>query len=93
MNPEKYKRDIKILCPTCGSTDFSYEQGSDETIEQITCASCGREFTKDELLHENSENFNAHLSDIKKELKNDIAKEFHDSLKKALKGNKNFRIE
>ena len=52
MNPEKYNRSISLLCPTCSSSDFSYEDGCDETIQVITCASCGREFNKDELIQE-----------------------------------------
>ncbi len=49
MNPEKYNRSISSLCPTCGCSDFSYEEGGDETIQVMTCASCDREFNKDEL--------------------------------------------
>ncbi|WP_422615575.1 ECs_2282 family putative zinc-binding protein [Pelagibaculum spongiae] len=50
MNPEKYNRNISLLCPTCGCSDFSYEEGSDETIQIMTCASCKCEFNKDELI-------------------------------------------
>ena len=53
MNPEKYNRSISLLCPTCGCSDFSYEDGCDETIQVMTCASCDREFNKDELIQEN----------------------------------------
>ena len=93
MNPEKYNRNINLLCPTCGSSDFSYEQGADETIEVMKCASCDREFTKDELMRENSENINEHFSEIKSEASKDMAKELKDSLKKAFRGNKNIKFK
>lgn len=93
MNPEKYNRNINMLCPTCGSSDFLYEQGSDQTIELMTCALCGREFTKDELMQENSENINEHLSEIKAEVSKDLVKELQDSFKKSFRGNKNIRFK
>ena len=93
MNPEKYNRSVRLLCPTCGCSDFSYEEGADETIQIMTCASCGRELNKDELICENSENSDEHLSEMKKEITKDIADELRKSLKKAFSGSKNFRIK
>lgn len=93
MNAEKYNRNVKLLCPTCGCSDFSYDEGVDETIQIMTCASCEREFNKDELIHENSENIDEHLSEIKEEFTKDIADELRKSLKKAFSGSKSFRIK
>jgi len=93
MNPEKYNRSIKLLCPTCGCSDFSYEEGSDETIQVMTCASCGREFDKDELIRENSENIDENLSEIKEEVVKDAAEELRKYLRKAFFGNKNIRLK
>jgi uncharacterized Zn finger protein len=93
MKYEKYQRSIGLQCPTCGCTDYEYEQGVDETIELAKCASCGREFTKDELIHENSENIHEHFSEIGKKVTEDLAKELKESLKKAFRGNKNIRIK
>jgi len=93
MNSEKYNRSIRLLCPTCGCSDFSYDEGADETLQIMTCASCGREFNKDELIQENSENIDEHLSEIKKEVAKDIADELCKSLKKAFSGSKNIRIK
>lgn len=93
MNPDNYQRNVRLLCPTCGCSDYEYEQGVDETIEVMKCASCGREITKDELIKENSENINEHMSEIKEQITKDIAKEFKDTLKKAFRGSKNIRIE
>lgn len=93
MKDEKYQRSIGLQCPTCGCTDYEYEQGSDETIELAKCASCGRELTKDELIRENSENINEHSAEISKQITEDFAKELKGSLKKAFKGSKNIRIK
>ncbi|MGP5505734.1 ECs_2282 family putative zinc-binding protein [Psychrobacter celer] len=93
MNNEKYDRNISSQCPTCGCTSFSHDEGVDETIQIVTCASCEREFNKDELMLENSENIDEHLSEIKSEMINDVANEIHQSLKKAFSGNKNIRFK
>ena len=93
MNPEKYNRNVSLLCPTCGSSDISYEEGVDETIQMMTCASCEREFNKDELIRENSENIAEHLSEMKEEVVKDVADELHKSLKKAFSSSKNIRFK
>lgn len=93
MNPEKYNRNISLLCPTCGCSDFSYDEGSDETMQVMTCASCEREFNKDELIQENSENIDEYLSEMKDEVVKDVADELRKSLKKAFSGSKNIRFK
>lgn len=93
MNPEIYNRRISLLCPTCGCSDFSYEEGSDETVQIMTCASCEREFNKEELIQENSENIDENLSEIKGEVVKKVADELRKSLKKAFSGNKNIRFK
>ncbi|ESK54713.1 ECs_2282 family putative zinc-binding protein [Acinetobacter tjernbergiae] len=93
MKNKNYNRNINLLCPTCGCSQFSFENGVDETIEIAKCASCGREVTKDELIHENSENISEHVKEIGKNVTDDIAKHLRESLKKAFKGSKNIRIK
>lgn len=93
MNPEKYNRSIKLLCPTCGCADFSYDEGLDEAVQVMTCVSCGRELNRDELIQENSENIGEHLSEIKDAILKDAAEELRESLKKAFSGNKNIRLK
>lgn len=93
MNPDKYTRQVSLACPTCGSSHFSYEQGVDEAIEMMKCASCERQFTKDELLRENGENIDEHLHEIAKEATEDLAKEFRDMLKKSFGNSKYIKIK
>ena len=59
----------------------------------MTCASCEREFNKDELIQENSENIEEHLSEMKEDVVKDVADELRKSLKKAFSGSKNIRFK
>ena len=93
MRNKEYQRNVSVLCPTCGCSVYEYEQAVDETIEIVKCASCGGELTKDELISENGENINEHVSEMAKEIKADISKELKASLKKAFRGSKNIRIK
>ena len=93
MDAEKYNREIKLLCPTCGCDQFEFNKSVDETIELSKCMSCGRQLTKDELIRENNENISEHLKEIGNQFINDAEKELKDHLKKAFKGNKNIRIQ
>jgi uncharacterized Zn finger protein (UPF0148 family) len=93
MNPDKYNRSISLLCPTCGCSDFKYGDGVGETIQVMTCASCKREFNKDDLIKENSENIDENLSEIKEEATKDAVNELRKSLKKSFSGSKNIRFK
>ena len=59
----------------------------------VKCISCEREFTKDELIRENSENIDEHISEIGRQTTKDAAEELRKSLKKAFQGNKNITIK
>lgn len=89
LNPEKYNRNIILLCPVCGNTEMEH---SDES-ETVKCIGCGKELTKDELAQENGAAIESHMDEIKNELKKDIQKQFNDMIKHAFKGNKNIRIK
>ena len=91
MDAEKYNRAIEMHCPTCGSTQFGGAE--DESSELVTCASCGRTLTHDELLRENSENIAENVEEVKAQVEKGITKQLQDSLKKAFKGSKNIRIK
>ncbi|MEK9496001.1 hypothetical protein V2H77_05970 [Photorhabdus sp. P32] len=89
LNPEKYNRNITLLCPVCGNTEMEHS----EEFEIVKCVGCGKELTKDELIQENGLSIDDHVDEIKKELTKDIQKQFNNMLKQAFKGNKNIRIK
>jgi uncharacterized Zn finger protein (UPF0148 family) len=91
MDTNRYTRTISLNCPTCNCTQFSSSE--DGTSEVITCSSCGRVLTRDELLRENSENISAHTDEVKSQVIKDVSKQLHDVLRDAFKGNKNIRIK
>jgi Zn ribbon nucleic-acid-binding protein len=93
MESQKYERNISLLCPTCGNTQFKIEKGVDETIEIVKCASCGREITKDELIQANSENVFEHKQEMGSQVIEDAAKDMKESLKRIFRGNKNIEIK
>ena len=81
MDDAKYNRSVTLLCPTCGSDQFSKVGGVDGTIELTKCASCGREMTKDDLISENSENISGQMDEMKKEVVDDIRAQFKNIFK------------
>ncbi|EKN3890202.1 TPA: hypothetical protein ACPY8E_003983 [Yersinia enterocolitica] len=89
MNPEKYDREIILLCPTCGNSEMKH---SDES-SIVKCTNCNREMTKDELIEENGQSIDDHVSEVKKEIINDFEKEVSKIFKNAFKGSKNIRIK
>ena len=74
MDLEKHNRSINLLCPTCGGSEFSYDDNPEEG--QLTCVSCKREIYREELIRENSENINEHITEVKNGIKKEIADEF-----------------
>lgn len=93
MDTEKYNRSVTLLCPTCGGTQFSPVSPDDIESEIQKCAVCGREIARDELIRENSENIDEHLSEIKKEITKDVASELRKQLASAFKDSKFIKIK
>ncbi len=93
MDAEKYNRSVTLLCPTCGCTQFRSSEPINSENELLTCASCGRELTRDELIRENSENINEHVKEIGKEVTEDLGRELKKQLAAAFKGNKFIKVK
>lgn len=93
MNSEKYNRSVALLCPTCGSSQFSSSKPDDVESELLTCASCSREITRDDLIRENSENVDEHIKEIGREVTKDLALELKNILASAFKGNQFIKIK
>ena len=80
-----HSRSVTMHCPTCGGTQLEY----DNEIESgpVECKGCCRVFTREELIRENGEHIEANLAEVKREIVSDL----RDELRKAFRGNKNFR--
>lgn len=93
MNDDKLSRQVGLRCPTCGSDQFSYSEEEDDGGSTVTCAECGRQLTRDELIHENSENLEAHAVEIANEAVSESVKQLSKSLRDAFRGNKNIEFK
>jgi len=82
MDVDQYNRTITLLCPTCGSDQFSKQEAAEGAVQLITCAQCGREMTNDDLIQENNESITAHVEEVKAEIVDDIRKQFARMFKK-----------
>ena len=93
MVTKKYDRNISLQCPTCGCTEFEFEESVETDTNPVKCARCGRELKKDELIRENSENISEHVKEIGDEVVKDFGKKLKENLRKAFRGNKNVRFK
>lgn len=89
INPEKYERNITLLCPVCGNLEFEHSEG----IDMVKCIGCGRVTDKDELIQENGVAIESQLDEIKNEINKDLHKELNKMLKDAFNGSKNIRLK
>lgn len=83
---DDYHKYIALRCATCGScSDFEFND--DKTY--IKCTKCNREYHGgyDELVELNKAHIQEEMEELKDEVKQDVEKYLHDSLKKAFKGN------
>ncbi|MBO6766242.1 hypothetical protein [Maricaulis sp.] len=78
---DNYNRSITLHCETCGGTDFRHDDEDDSS--PVTCAGCDREYLRSELIELNYEHIEAEkqemLSEIQKDVKDDIKKMFKRS--------------
>lgn len=88
LDAEKYNRQITLLCPTCGGTQFEHDDENTDDDKIFKCASCQREITKSDLLREKEENISTHVDEVKKEIIGDVERE----IQRELSGLKNLKI-
>lgn len=84
---ESYDRSVELICPVCGGKTFSFDNEIDDG--DVTCVQCKRVFSRDELNDANQENISVNLEEVKKEVVDDIKKDFQ----KMFINNKHFRIK
>lgn len=85
---QRYDRSIKLHCSTCGGTDFRHDDEG-----PIRCATCEREFTRDELIHENSATIQAEVDEVHQEIVDDLRKDLKASLRKSFAASKYIKIK
>jgi hypothetical protein len=81
MDVDKYSHSVSLACPTCGCTEFEYDDGA--ANEMCKCIGCRRTISKQDLIDGNSENIEAHVDEIGKKAVDDIAKDFAKSLSRS----------
>ncbi len=91
MKLDKLDREVRMYCPTCGGTDFSFVENDDE--ELVSCAQCERQIARSDLLEENSELLAETQNEIAKEAQKQIEAEMKKMLRNAFKGNKNIKFK
>ncbi len=89
MNSKHYDRSVSLLCSTCGNAEFKHDgdQGP------VTCGSCGRVFTREELIQENGAIIEGEIDQMKAEIIKDAKREFREAMKNAFKGSKNIQFK
>lgn len=73
-----YSQSVSMICPTCGGTDFSFEQDD----SPVRCIGCDRVLTRDELIRENGFQIDYAVDDMKKEIMTDVTRDLHEIFKK-----------
>ena len=81
MDSEKYKRKVTLVCPTCGNTQFEYEDDLGSSNQLIRCPSCNSEFAKEELIRKNKRVIDNNVDEMKKEVIKDVEKEIKNIFK------------
>jgi uncharacterized Zn finger protein (UPF0148 family) len=89
LDSAEHGREATLICPTCGSDLFEYDDEDPEGQATVTCASCGLRLTRDELIEENAANLDAHAKELAEEAIGASVKGFQRSLREAFKGSKN----
>lgn len=89
IDVDKHNLTIPLNCPTCGGTQFEYEEDASDDSQPVNCLACGFTTTKAELITANSENIDAQVGEIKAQLLSDVTQSFKD----AFKGNKFITIK
>ncbi len=89
MDFAKRSRSVMMICSTCGSGDFEYE----DEAGPIRCSSCDRIFTRDELIRENGHVIDAETEEMGADVFKDAEKDLSASLRRAFSGSKHIKFK
>lgn len=79
-------RSITLHCQTCAGVAFEHDP--DDLDAPITCAGCGRVYSREELITHNGEIVEASVDEMKAEVFADVRKHLQD----AFRGSRYFKI-
>lgn len=85
---QSYDKSITMLCPTCASAEFIFDNELDLAVRVYACMSCNHEFSHDAILASNANRVSVEVEQIKKEFIDDVRRDF----RKAFKGMKGWKI-
>lgn len=85
MTSKNYDREISLMCPTCGESQFKYDDEAEIENMEFQCISCNQVFSKDDLLKENGELIEEHFSEMGNEILEDTAKKLKKAFKRGFK--------
>ena len=78
MDAKKYNRDIPMMCPTCGGTQFE----TNDSATLAKCVRCELEITIEALKRSNERNIELHVEEVKDQIIKDIKKDVSKMFKK-----------
>ena len=97
-NSEKLDEQMSLACPSCGGTEFDFDQPKEVPAEQakaaagdsaepeattlLQCAKCGKEVTYGDLVSANAESVDQHVQDIGAEFAENLKANLQDAIKK-----------
>jgi transcription initiation factor TFIIIB Brf1 subunit/transcription initiation factor TFIIB len=67
------------MCPTCGDTQFEHNENDENAA--LTCASCGLQISRTDLIEANSESISAHVDQMKSQVVADVTAQLHKALR------------
>lgn len=80
---KEYRRSLELLCPTCASALFDFDETENEAMQECKCVGCGGRFNKEQLMEANASRINSEIENIGKELLDDALSDFKKSFPKS----------
>jgi uncharacterized Zn finger protein len=76
-----YDRNIELNCPTCGETQFEFDEAEPDETRTYKCIRCDSVFTHSQIMDGNAEKIENNVSEIRDE----VISEFRKSISKMIK--------
>lgn len=81
MSDDSYSRNVELVCPTCGGSQFEHDDDIETSTAEVRCIGCNTRMTKEDLIAANAENIEEHV----KEIGDEVVKDAQKRLKQAFK--------